>query len=568
MLNKPPLLGSPETKALVKKVANHGIEHRIAERYPRTFELWKDEAGTVIETLAECGIHTPNQYCSFKLRDNEKGDNSEQICSRIFKAKKFKEDKFTFFNLGRIHQALEHERTIRNDEIEKLRPSTPSENEIHRRKIEERDIGSRAPYRNEKSFLEERLKERDFVKSFAPRNERPENKEDEPPTKKLKTPTEMESACEELFDLAFKWQYHSEFLKNAQRAKLSIADTKKNLLLAATVQIRSHKTIKLYCKNLDILTKFLEKKEVPLEQWTGPESVFFIAEHLRLYDSTQTVAHFKKTTFKFFKNVLGLDWNLDHPIIANSSKVARKTPKKQAPAFEAFQIKELEKTAADDKNAEGLRIFCSALLIMVHASLRWSDTREVSNLKLKNGVISGTILTSKTSADPLDFCCPEKGFKNLTWSHPLFRFRENVKKTTGRYPRFLFPSTQKGWKFSPNEGPKRQIEQRMREYIFDIGVPSGTRSEQYTLHSPRNFYTNGAGQLGWNLEAQTILGRWKKNSIMPEHYSRSSGSLELQIRSDLANRVRKGWEPKGKNEIPMAPPASAPHASRLDTAPQ
>ena len=89
----------------------------------------------------------------------------------------------------------------------------------------------------------------------------------------------MESACESLFDLALKWQLQCEFLKNAQKAKHSIADTTKNLMLAATVQIRNAKTISLYCRQLEALTKFLEKKEVPLEKWAGPESVFFIAEH-------------------------------------------------------------------------------------------------------------------------------------------------------------------------------------------------------------------------------------------------------------------------------------------------
>ena len=156
----------------------------------------------------------------------------------------------------------------------------------------------------------------------------------------------------------------------------------------------------------------------------------------------------------------------------------------------------------------------------------------------------------------------------MNWSHPLFQYREYAKKKLGKYPSYLFPSVTKEWLHSTSEGPKKQMEQRLHEVIFTVGVPSGSRAEHYTLHSPRNFYTNGAGQLGWNQEAQTILGRWKKNSIMPEHYSRSSGTLELQIRADLADRVRKGWEPKGKNEIPMAPPANVPHACRLDTAPR
>ena len=144
---------------------------------------------------------------------------------------------------------------------------------------------------------------------------------------------------------------------------------------------------------------------------------------------------------------------------------------------------------------------------MTHASLRWGDTTEISNLKFFKGVISGKILKSKTSDEPLDFCCPERGFKTLTWAHPLFHFREDYKKKTGQYPKHLFPSITADWSYSPTPGPKKQIEQRLREMIFEIGTPSGTTPENYTLHSPRNFYTNGAGQLGWNNEAQTILGR-------------------------------------------------------------
>ena len=149
MLHKPPLLGSFETKSLVKKVVNQGIEHRIAERYPNSFKAWEEEARTVIDTLAQCGIHTPEDYCGYNLRESEKGDNAEQICARIFKSKNFKEDRFTFFNLGRIHQALEYERTVRNDQIARQETSAPSSNDIHRKKK-----NGRAGHRNERALPE------------------------------------------------------------------------------------------------------------------------------------------------------------------------------------------------------------------------------------------------------------------------------------------------------------------------------------------------------------------------------------------------------------------------------
>ena len=112
--------------------------------------------------------------------------------------------------------------------------------------------------------------------------------------------------------------------------------------------------------------------------------------------------------------------------------------------------------------------------------------------------------------------------------------------------------------------PKRQIEERFRKLLHEFGV-SIDDTAKYTLHSPRNFYTNGADQIGWSSESQTILGRWSKNSKMPEHYLRSKGTRELQLRHDLGERIRLGWEPVGSHQIPNPPPASSSHSSRQDT---
>ena len=65
---------------------------------------------------------------------------------------------------------------------------------------------------------------------------------------------------------------------------------------------------------------------------------------------------------------------------------------------------------------------------MAHASLRWGDTLAIANLKLAEGVVIGIIKQSKTSEAPTEFCCPERGFKNLQWSHALFIYREKFRK--------------------------------------------------------------------------------------------------------------------------------------------
>ena len=113
--------------------------------------------------------------------------------------------------------------------------------------------------------------------------------------------------------------------------------------------------------------------------------------------------------------------------------------------------------------------------------------------------------------------------------------------------------------------PKRQVEARFRRLLADIGIPDHVDVLKYTLHSPRNFYTNAADQIGWSTESQTILGRWSKNSKMPHHYLRSKGTRVLQLRHDLAERIRLGWEPVGSHQIPNPPPASSSHSSRQDT---
>ena len=78
-------------------------------------------------------------------------------------------------------------------------------------------------------------------------------------------------------------------------------------------------------------------------------------------------------------------------------------PKKQAPALEAFQIKDMEKIAANKSNPSGLRLLCSGIALMIHASLRWGDTLSITGMKLENGVISGIITSSKTADHPTEF---------------------------------------------------------------------------------------------------------------------------------------------------------------------
>ena len=354
-------------------------------------------------------------------------------------------------------------------------------------------------------------------------------------------------------------------MEAARNAGLSTENTRIHLWNAASATVRSEKTIHSYCSRLEDFADFLNERKVESPLWSGEESIFFIAEFIKKHNNCATVPAFIKACFLFFQKVLKIDWNLSHPLVNAAAKKIRKHPIKQAPAFESWQVKELEKIASDDRRPWGMKVTASALCLMTHASLRWKDTLSVSDLSLSDGIIKGKILHPKTSENAQDSNCHEKGFREITWSHPVFFFRDEYLAKKGEYPKFLFPTVDKEWNLFDSMATKRQIEARLRELIHKVGVPAGKTPDAYTLHSPRNFYTNASSQLGWSQETQTVLGRWSKNSVMPDHYTRSTGVLELQLRKDISDRIGKGWEPAKSFNIANAPAPESSHYGRQDT---
>ena len=565
---------------------------------PEKISIWKScleimphsDAYALANMLMDMNIENVSDYLKWGLHSGEVEDNGDTRIMSMIHQQEPRADNSVIFNLGRLHEHLKNFREKRNASAKQ---TTVNKDRKRRLRIaaENRDRGSSTTsykppetlddfiYIHGREFREDMKQRADLVSNNTLEDENPK------PKKRSRTITateydleketiEISEIKERLFEIALRWTEHSGFMKAARAVCLPFKDTKTNLYIAATSSIKTVKTLKLYCDRLEQLTEFLEEREVPEKFWSGRVSVFFIAEFLRKFNATATVPHFVKTALKFCASVLEIDWQLDHPIIFNSSKIKQKHEKKQAPALEVRHIKALENMACDENKPRGLRIFCACILLLTHASLRWSDALSIEDLRLENGVIRGTLTKTKTSDKPAPFACPEKGFKELNWPHPLFEFREIARLKQGFFPRFTFPKLRCGnpdlessWILEKQicPAPKRQVESRSRQLLTSIGIPDHTDVMKYTLHSPRNFYTNGADQIGWSTESQTILGRWSKNSKMPEHYLRSKGTRELQLRHDLSERIRLGWEPVGSHQIPNPPPASSAHSSRQDT---
>ena len=166
----------------------------------------------------------------------------------------------------------------------------------------------------------------------------------------------------------------------------------------------------------------------------------------------------------------------------------------------------------------------------------------------------------------MEFRCYVAGFraKSKDWPKCLFEYRDFFNKERGHYPQFIFPAIDSSGNPTFSKASKEAATVSLHKFIEMAGVPPGTAPYEYTLHSPRNFYTNAASQMGWGEEAMTVLGRWSPGSSMPSRYVRSNGTQELNLRRDVINRIRGGWEPAREGESTRPPIPLDSNAARHD----
>ena len=115
------------------------------------------------------------------------------------------------------------------------------------------------------------------------------------------------------------------------------------------------------------------------------------------------------------------------------------------------------------------------------------------------------------------------------------------------------PYTDRDWTVAPEKIANRTTTQnKLRECLTSEKlIPEEMSVLDYTLHSPRNFFTNATSQLGFSEQDQTILGRWSPNSRMPLRYTRSVPTKELNMRRTVIDRINEGWTPD-HNQLPAS----------------
>ena len=356
----------------------------------------------------------------------------------------------------------------------------------------------------------------------------------------------------------------SKFAQEARNAGRSPNEIFRVLDAAIRASIRSPKTITMYAKHAAAFHEHLEEVGAPQDQRTGSAAIFHLFNFLEKRAGT-TVPATIRCALRTFAEALQIDWNLDSRALVNICQKPDAEPK-QAPMLKLSHIKFFETTAANNEKPFPERLFAANFALMCHASLRYDDTKSISHLTRQDGKIEGRINAPKVNTpDTKRFICEVKGFSTDEWSSPILRFREGYALKRTYHPSFLFPKvSENGSKVLERSATRAEVTSAFRNMIRKSGDPS---PDIYTLHSPRNWYTSAAAQLGWTCKAQTTLGRWGDESKMPNRYNRQKGTVELSVRADIVSRVRDGWTPADDKATIQKPPVPKKrHALRADDA--
>ena len=292
---------------------------------------------------------------------------------------------------------------------------------------------------------------------------------------------------------------------------------------------------------------------------TGEGSVLALHDYFEsLHARGQSVPRTARSALSVFRDALGINWPLDHPLVASVIVVDDPNPPKQAPSFTLDLLRRFDSIACDQMVTSGKRLFASAIILMTLTSLRFADVQRLKSLVSDKSSIHGTLLTSKTKRPHgLDwpFACPKIGFcGNEDWFLPILQFRTAHEKVNGAPPSFLIPKLSFGWEVEKAEAISYSSARRKLTLLC---VAAGhTDCEQYTLHTPKNFLPSCANEMSFSKEDKNVIGHWQSGSKMSERYDRSTCAQELLLRNTIVANINGGWSPVGPFSIPSIPPSS------------
>ena len=255
---------------------------------------------------------------------------------------------------------------------------------------------------------------------------------------------------------------------------------------------------------------------------------------------------------KVYDEILSLNLPLQHPaIVAVTSRDRSGVPKvvKQAPMLDFQLIIDLERVALDGGCPMGMRFYASAYLLMVFASLRFSDCRAVYEIWESETAICGRSIDLKLKRMPIiTWATPKRGIHSEgKWAAPLFRVWKQCPPLKGGHHALSRHSTD-SWEVDISRKPNYYVVQKLFKKLCEH---LGYEDPKWTLHSARAWFPTCANQLGWSEEERRRLGHWAPGSQMMDTYDRALRTTELRLRSSIFEKITiADWVPTHSFEVP------------------
>ena len=146
-----------------------------------------------------------------------------------------------------------------------------------------------------------------------------------------------------------------------------------------------------------------------------------------------------RAAISVFGIALWVEFPLGHPSVEVTQRISKMRRAKHAPVVPLELAFALETYAGDGPNDRTISYFCSALCLMLFASLRFCDTIEIKEFWVANSEVCGISVGQKSKGRALmTWAAPRKGFRTKgAWLNPLLAYWEKYKPVGDAF-RYLF----------------------------------------------------------------------------------------------------------------------------------
>ena len=141
----------------------------------------------------------------------------------------------------------------------------------------------------------------------------------------------------------------------------------------------------------DVALPFYGGQAIPtIVSWLG---------HIRLRG--ETAPHLGRYCLLAFGEAIGICFCIDHPAVRAAGVTRRTKVVKAAPSVPYDLVIKLEECAADPSRPGGMQLSAALSSLMIFASLRFADTKDVLEFWVSDSAVCGKSLDHKDKAGPI-----------------------------------------------------------------------------------------------------------------------------------------------------------------------